>query len=231
MMKPMYAILIDGGYMTVVLAQKLKRAVTADDIAAECARWRNLPELAEYELLRVYFYDAFPATASVQRPVSGEVFNLGDSDRFRHAQSMFDQLVLQPNMSLRMGRADIARDAWRLKGSATKQLLAEQRALTDDDFFLDMGQKGVDMRIGMDMARLALRNLVRTVLVVTGDSDFVPALKFVRREGVKVILEPYGKNGRKELRSHADIVLPPPAKEIWEELNAGHEARQAAKAK
>jgi uncharacterized LabA/DUF88 family protein len=94
-----------------------------------------------------------------------------------------------------------------------------------------MGQKGVDMRIGMDMARLALRNLVRTVVVVTADSDFVPALKFVRREGVKVILEPYGKNGRKELRYHADIVLPPPARDVWENLNAAHEAKVAAKAK
>ena len=38
------------------------------------------------------------------------------------------------------------------------------------------------------MARLALRDLVRAVVVVTGDSDFVPAFKFVRREGVKVML-------------------------------------------
>lgn len=229
MMKPMYAILIDGGYMTAVLAAKLKRFVTADDVAAECARWQTLNELEGYELLRIYYYDAFLGSASVQKPVSGDAYNLGETERFRHAQSMLDQLVLLPNMSLRMGRTDIARDAWRLKASATKQLLVEKRDLTDDDFYLDMGQKGVDMRIGMDMARLALRSLVRTVVVVTGDSDFVPALKFVRREGVKVILEPYGKNGRKELRTHADIVLPPPTKEVWDAMNAAHDAKQAAK--
>lgn len=48
------------------------------------------------------------------------------------------------------------------------------RALTDTDFDLDMSQKGVDMRVGLDMARLALRETVRAVIVVTGDSDFVP---------------------------------------------------------
>jgi uncharacterized LabA/DUF88 family protein len=48
------------------------------------------------------------------------------------------------------------------------------------------------MRIGMDMACLALRDMVRTIVVVTGDSDFVPAFKYVRREGVKVILDPPG---------------------------------------
>jgi uncharacterized LabA/DUF88 family protein len=57
------------------------------------------------------------------------------------------------------------------------------------------------------MARLALRETVRAVIVVTGDSDFVPAFKFVRREGVKVILEPMGHNVRLVLREHADIVL------------------------
>lgn len=81
------------------------------------------------------------------------------------------------------------------------------RALTDSDFDLDAFQKGVDMRVGMDMARLALREMVRAVVVVTGDSDFVPAFKFVRREGMKVILDPMGHNIKTELRQHADIVL------------------------
>lgn len=69
------------------------------------------------------------------------------------------------------------------------------------------------MRVGMDMARLALREHVRAVVVVTGDSDFVPAFKFVRREGVRVILEPLGHNVRLELKQHADVVLGPPARE------------------
>lgn len=59
----------------------------------------------------------------------------------------------------------------------------------------------------MDMARLALREQVRAVVVVTGDSDFVPAFKFVRTEGVRVILEPLGHNVRLELKQHADLVL------------------------
>jgi len=63
------------------------------------------------------------------------------------------------------------------------------------------------MRVGMDMARLALREMVRTVVVVTADSDFVPTFKFVRREGVKVILDPMGSNPRLELREHSDIVI------------------------
>jgi uncharacterized LabA/DUF88 family protein len=94
-----------------------------------------------------------------------------------------------------------------VKPRTAKEIIRAHRPLTDDDFDLDLSQKGVDMRVGLDMARLALRETVRAVIVVTGDSDFVPAFKFVRREGVKVILDPMGHNVRTELREHADIVI------------------------
>ena len=44
-------------------------------------------------------------------------------------------------------------------------------------------QKGVDLRIGLDIAALALKHQVEIIVLVTGDSDFIPALKFARREG------------------------------------------------
>lgn len=214
MLKPLYAILLDGGYLTKRLQQRLKRPVSADDVTNECERLQALPEVKDYELLRIYYYDAFPATDSIPRPVSKEHVNLGDSERYRHSQSLFDQLILKPNFSLRMGRVDLAPNRWLLKSKVANELIAKPRALTDDDFHLDLTQKGVDMRIGMDMARLALRQMVRAVVVVTGDADFVPAFKYVRREGVRVILDPMGGGGRRELREHADIVLtaPPRAK-------------------
>ena len=81
------------------------------------------------------------------------------------------------------------------------------QALLDSDFDLDINQKGVDLRIGLDMARLALNDRVRAIVVVTGDSDFIPGFKFVRREGLKIILDSMGHNVRNELRIHSDIVL------------------------
>jgi uncharacterized LabA/DUF88 family protein len=60
----------------------------------------------------------------------------------------------------------------------------------------------------MDMARLALREMVRAAVVVTSDSDFVPAFKFVRREGMRVILATLGhKSLRVQLKEHADVVI------------------------
>ena len=53
-------------------------------------------------------------------------------------------------------------------------------------------QKGVDLRISLDIARLSLRSLVDAVVVVTGDSDLIPAFKFARREGIRVYLDHMG---------------------------------------
>jgi uncharacterized LabA/DUF88 family protein len=205
--RPLYAILIDGGYVTKVLKDRNRRAATADDIEGECQRLMGLPLVENYELLRIYYYDAYPSTETVRYPVSGQNYALGATTRFSEAQALHDRLILKPHFALRMGNVTLSPSRWKLKARVARELTRNPRALTDEDFALDISQKGVDMRIGMDMARLALREMVRAVVVVTGDTDFVPAFKYVRREGVKVFLESLGGGGRVELRSHADIVI------------------------
>jgi uncharacterized LabA/DUF88 family protein len=205
--RPLYAILLDGGFITKKLYGRLGRHATADDIVAECDRLRALPEVRDYELLRIYYYDAPPSSESLIRPVSRERLNLTTTDRFRQAQSLYDQLELKAHFALRMGETHLSSTGWWVKPRVAKTLIASPRPLTDEDFDLDLTQKGVDMRVGLDIARLSLRETVRTIIVVTGDSDFVPAFKFARREGVKIVLEPMGHNVRRELKAHSDVVL------------------------
>lgn len=206
-LQPQFAILLDGAFLTKKLHARWQRHATADDVVAECERLKSLPSLHGYELLRIYYYDAPPSSESLTTPVSKTPINLANTERFRLSQSLYDQLILKPNFALRMGDTHLSPRKWRVKPKAAAHLLKSPRPLTDDDFALDLSQKGVDMRVGLDMARLALKETVRTVVVVTGDSDFVPAFKFARREGVKVILETMGHNVRTELRAHSDIVL------------------------
>ena len=209
MFKARYAILLDGGFVTKKLQELNHRPANADDIVVLCDRLRNIPEVTDYELLRIYYYDAFPTTETVSQPVTGTQLNLASTPRYRQAQSLYDQLIMRPGFALRMGETRLAPSRWKLKPNVIHQLILNPRALTDGDFSLDIGQKGVDMRIGMDMARLALREYVRAVVVVTGDSDFVPAFKFIRREGIKVILDVLGHTKvRPELRAHSDFIVP-----------------------
>lgn len=208
MLKARYAILLDGGFVTKKLAESLGRPAVAADVVELCHDIKSNAHLADYELMRIYYYDAPPSMESVRHPVSGAPHDLSTTPRARNSQSMYDQLELTDGFALRMGETRISPYVWKIKPRVVKGLLKAPRTLTDDDFNLDIGQKGVDIRIGLDMARLALRDMVRAVAVVTGDSDFVPAFKFVRREGVKVMLCTMGHAGvRRELRAHADFVI------------------------
>ncbi|MCC7385225.1 MAG: NYN domain-containing protein [Deltaproteobacteria bacterium] len=49
--------------------------------------------------------------------------------------------------------------------------------------------------------------LPRVLVLVTGDSDFVPPVKFARREGILVYLEALGHGVRPELKAHCDRTL------------------------
>jgi uncharacterized LabA/DUF88 family protein len=49
--------------------------------------------------------------------------------------------------------------------------------------------------------------MVDIIVVVTGDSDLVPAFRFARREGVRVFLDHMGHGVRRELKAHADIII------------------------
>jgi len=68
-------------------------------------------------------------------------------------------------------------------------------------------QKGVGMKIGLDLAWIALKRIVDAIVLIAGDADFVPALKFARKEGLRVYLETLGHSVRRELKAHADVVL------------------------
>ena len=53
-------------------------------------------------------------------------------------------------------------------------------------------------------ASLALKQFVDTIVLFSGDCDFVPAAKLARREGVDFILDPMNANVDPQLFEHID---------------------------
>nr|WP_289844754.1 NYN domain-containing protein [Treponema phagedenis] len=76
--------------------------------------------------------------------------------------------------------------------------------ITETDFDLVLRQKGVDMKIGIDIATLAYKKLADQIVLITGDSDFVPAAKLARREGIDFIVDPMGHKILPDLMEHID---------------------------
>ena len=76
--------------------------------------------------------------------------------------------------------------------------------LTEKDFFLNLEQKEVDMKIGLDISSLAYKKQVDRIILISGDSDFVPAAKMARREGIDFILDPLFNHIKQDLYEHID---------------------------
>lgn len=76
--------------------------------------------------------------------------------------------------------------------------------LTDRDVRLDVKQKGVDMRIGLDAASISYGKHVDQIVLIAGDSDFVPVAKMARRNGIDFILDPMNHNIKASLSEHLD---------------------------
>ena len=76
--------------------------------------------------------------------------------------------------------------------------------LTENDFKLDIQQKGVDTRICLDIASLSYKQQVDQIILIAGDSDFVPAAKHARREGIDFILDPMWHTIKPNLNEHID---------------------------
>jgi len=200
-----YAILIDGAFFFRKLWSTLKRRPEIADVMAECMRIRNHTLVERHDLLRIYYYDAFPATGTIKNPISGVSTNLGETEVFRKNMAFLQSLELQPDISLRRG--ETAARGWNLGPKAIRDLSNERRELVADDFVPNIEQKGVDLRIGLDIARLSLRSLVQEIVVVTGDSDLVPAFRFARREGVRIYLCHMGHGVVRDLKAHTDAIL------------------------
>lgn len=76
----------------------------------------------------------------------------------------------------------------------------------DSWFEANIQQKGVDTKLGLDMAWITFNTIVDRVIVVTGDSDFVPAIKAARRNGIQVILCSLNHGISGDLRTNVDVL-------------------------
>jgi len=185
------------GFVKKKLAGSLRRFPTADDVVALVNTTMQKPRLAGVEVFRVYYYDAPPFEGRATNPVDGSVLDFSATPQARLNRQLIDTLELKPDFAVRRG--EIIHTGWKLGSAALASLSRGPRPVAARDLVPDMGQKGVDIRIGLDMALISLKHIVDIIVLVTGDSDFVPVMKFARTEGIKVYLEALGHGVRREL--------------------------------
>ena len=122
------------------------------------------------------------------------------------AKVFFEQLKKKRKVVLRLGHLATYKK-WKISSDNLKALLEKKlfvENLTEEQVILDVVQKGTDIRIGIDIASLALKKQVDRVILISGDSDFVPAAKLARREGIDFILDPLWQQINPSLYEHID---------------------------
>ena len=163
----------------------------------------------------------FCGTAAQHSPrfwLTPKSVNIGTSKFAHWRRSFHEHLKGMRKVALRLGHIPTTQVHWQLSADALKALVSRKRdwnSITDDDFCLDLRQKGVDMRLGMDIGSLTHRGQVNQIVLISGDSDFVPAAKLARRGGVDFVLDPMWATIRADLYEHIDglrNVCPKPTK-------------------
>lgn len=203
------AILVDGAFYRKrafnLLGEK-SPAERANELVNYCRRHIH-DEKAGASLYRVFYYDCPPIAKMVYHPLLKRAIDLSRTDDYIWANEFFKELKHQRKFALRLGRLAEEQACFCIRPDVQKKLLSGSKTLeqlSESDFFLSVTQKGVDMRIGVDISSLAFKKQVDQIVLISGDSDFVPAAKQARREGIDFILDPMRSPIKDDLYEHID---------------------------
>lgn len=141
-------------------------------------------------LFRILYYDCLPYEKELKDPSTKAV--LPPNKFCEYKKRFIATLKNKDFMALRLGTLSL--NGWKLDTYSGKHKP-------------DFKQKGVDMKIGLDMAWMASRKTIDKIALITGDADFISPMKLVRREGILVYLMPMGQKVKAELAEHADFII------------------------
>jgi uncharacterized LabA/DUF88 family protein len=164
------ALLIDGGHVRAI-AQRVGLQYDPnfiENFAHGCI------DKEQEDLRRILYYDCPQYRGKHTLPVSGEAMVFRSSDKW------LDELASRDLFAIRRGNLVF-------RGWVPRNVPVTGRALTDDDFRPNFEQKGVDMRVGLDIASMADQRIVERIVLVSADTDMIPAMKHARKAGLHVV--------------------------------------------
>ena len=205
------AIMVDGGFYrkrALRLWGKKKPQERADELYEYVfAHLDKQDGEQERALYRVFYYDCRPVDKMVYHPLQKKDVPFGSHETYEWTNAFFDALMRKRKFALRFGRLSDNDLGYRIKPKRLNALLRgdiKVKNLDNRDFELSSKQKGVDMRLGLDISSLAYESIVDQIILIAGDSDFVPAAKVARRKGIDFILDPMGNDINDDLLEHID---------------------------
>lgn len=208
------AILVDGGFYRrraqIKIGEKsaIERANELDNYCKRHLTERiGKAKTVTHELYRIFYYDCPPMNKKIRHPFTDVEIDFGKSDLNLWMTLFLDELKKHRKFALRLGKLSDTQACYNLRPTVTKKLCRGKLTwadLTENDFAIQVDQKGVDMKIGLDIASLSYKKQVEQIVLISGDSDFVSAAKLARREGIDFVLDPLGAPIKPDLFEHID---------------------------
>ena len=205
------AILVDGGYYRVrsrdLWGNKIP-SVRAQELFNYCMLHITEPQDPR-ELYRIFYYDCPPMTRTIRHPLTGNDMDYSTMAGTKWSNDFYRELSEKPRTAMRMGELAETTASFILKDNILSELLSGEKnisSLQESDFRVDVKQKGVDMRVGLDVASLAYEKHVNQIILIAGDSDFLPAIKMARKNGINFILDPMKQKPKHSMIEHVDMI-------------------------
>ena len=204
------AFIIDGGYFVKKYKDLKHKFPSADDVEIyvlnilKFLRKRQPNHLID--IYRIFYYDCpplynlskLPKFANKPKELSNQIFQKICNDfekAYRNIKTFHAQMKRKNFFALRMGE---------LKLQGWEQNKKKNR------WWLKTQQKGVDMKIGLDIANITGKKLCSKIILISGDTDMIPAMKMARKEGVHVYWHSMddSKHGSNlNIATHSDVVI------------------------
>ena len=204
------AILVDGAFYrrrAYAAYGEISPSDRAIELVNYCQRHLRWHGDKSHDLYRIFYYDCPPLDIQVYHPLLKTAVDLKSFPTYSWALSFYDELKKKRKVALRMGQISEVSAHFDLRQKVLRQLCRGEKTVDDlkeRDFQFCAEQKGVDMRIGLDISSMAYKKQVSQIVLISADSDFVAAAKTARREGIDFILDPLYANIKPELIEHID---------------------------
>jgi len=177
------AVIIDGGFLDKELltfrSTMPNGRVQLGHILAVTQKAVHTPE---EELFRAYYYHCPPYAKTEPGPFNRAPVDFGRTSLAGYQKALQNDIRLAQQFAFRRGILRFR--GWKCYARDVRANTQASSIRWEPEF----QQKQVDMKIGLDVAWLASKRIVDLIAIVSGDTDFVPAMKFARREGVQVRL-------------------------------------------
>jgi len=131
-----------------------------------------------YTLIKVYYYNA---------PVHQEK----EPEQYKKQRKFFNYINSRKRFELILGRLETR------KIIVPPDIYERIKDIHPEQILYTYAEKGVDINIAVDMVKMAYHNIYDAAILISGDGDFVPAVKVVQETGKKVINAYFGDKARK----------------------------------